>query len=246
MRAKSIIVTMQPTQLLELTRRFAEADALDAPLDAKLADYAKRSREIIPDVLEIYDRFVAHLAASEVDRNVPQVGQELPEFVLPGPDGRLVSLSELLDSGPVVVSINRGHWCPYCRLELRALARAHPHIAKQGATIVSIVPETAEFTMKAIEAHALPFKMLTDIDLGYALSIGLVVWIGEEMAALYRKVGISLPRFQRNDAWFLPIPATFVVGQGRCIVAGFANPDFRQRMAIEQIEAALRVQGRRP
>lgn len=227
------------TTIDELARRFAAADALDAPLDRKLADYASRSREVIPEVLEAYDRFVARLEANGTERNVPRAGGELPEFVLPDRDGKLVALSDLLAMGPVVVSINRGHWCPYCRLELRALARVSRQLEAQGARIVSIVPETAAMAARMVESQALPFPVLSDMDLGYALSIGLAVWAGEEMIACYRAYGIDLPRFQGNDGWLLPIPGTFVVDAGRRIRAAFVEVDFRKRMTIEEIEAAL-------
>ena len=233
-------VTEPRDKLQMLARRFADADALDRPLDQKLAEYVARSREIVPDVIAAYDRLVSRLCET-VGQGAPQIGEQMPEFLLPDQGGNLVSLSELIRTGPAVVSINRGHWCPYCRLELRALARAHPLLDRRGAQIVSIVPETAMFTNKLAEEHALPFKILTDVDLGYALSIGLMIWVGDEVIELYKTLGIDLPRFQGNDSWFLPIPATFVVGQDRRIRAGFVNPDFRHRMTIEQIDAALQA-----
>lgn len=223
-----------------LGQSFAEADGLAASLDARLAHYEARSRTIVPDVLAAYDRLVARLVAGEAGRaGVPRAGDELPDFVLPDTDGQLVALADLVATGPAIVSLNRGHWCPYCRLELRALARAQPHLGERGARIVSIVPETEKFTARMSEEHGLPFQVLTDIDLAYALSLGLVIWIGEEMIAQYSAMGIDLPRFHGNGHWFLPIPATFVVGPDRRIKAGFVNPDFRRRMTIEQIEAAL-------
>jgi hypothetical protein len=50
----------------------------------------------------------------------------------------------------------------------------------------------------------------------------------------------DLPAYQGNDSWMLPIPATFVVGQDGCVKARFIDPDYRKRMAIEDLLAALR------
>jgi len=50
----------------------------------------------------------------------------------------------------------------------------------------------------------------------------------------------DLPRFQGNDSWMLPIPATFVVGRDGRIKARFVDPDFRRRAAIEDLISALR------
>ena len=38
----------------------------------------------------------------------------------------------------------------------------------------------------------------------------------------------------------LPIPATFVVGRDGRIKARFVDPDYRKRMAIEELIAALK------
>jgi hypothetical protein len=55
----------------------------------------------------------------------------------------MVSLNELLTQGPVAVTFHRGHWCPYCRININALAQAHEEIAAQGGQIVAIMRSTA-------------------------------------------------------------------------------------------------------
>src|SRR5258707_6272962 len=49
-----------------------------------------------------------------------------------------------------------------------------------------------------------------------------------------------IPKYQGNASWMLPIPATFVVGQDGKVKARFVDPDYRKRMAIEGMIAALR------
>jgi hypothetical protein len=39
----------------------------------------------------------------------------------------------------------------------------------------------------------------------------------------------------------MPIPATFVVGRDGLITARFIDPDYRKRMTIEDLRAALRA-----
>jgi hypothetical protein len=46
--------------------------------------------------------------------------------------------------------------------------------------------------------------------------------------------GLDLARYQDNDAWTLPIPATFVVGSDGVVVARFVEPDFRRRGDVEE------------
>lgn len=227
----------QDAQLL--AQALAQADTSDAPLDEKLAAYVARSREILPEVLAAYDRVVARLEKAGAGGGAPAIGQELPVFALPDSTGQIVHLEQLLAHGHVVVSFNRGHWCPYCRLELRALMRAAGHLRQREVEIVSIIPEAGQVRDRMVAEHELPFRVLTDIDLGYTLSLGLVVAVDAEVIEIYRELGIDLPRFQGREGWFLPIPATYVVDGNRRIKAGFVNPDFRKRMTIEQIEIAL-------
>jgi peroxiredoxin len=86
-------------------------------------------------------------------------------------DGQLVNLDALLARGPLVISFNRGPWCDYCGLELQALARAYPDIVASGGEVVSVVPETAKYASGLRRGRNLPFRVLTDLDLAYALSL---------------------------------------------------------------------------
>ena len=86
--------------------------------------------------------------------------------------------------------------------------------------------------------------ILTDVDNGYALSLGLVLWIGDRVKALMQGHGYHLDTWQGNDGWFLPVPATFVVGTDGRVLARFVDPDFRKRMDIDDILAALKPPSR--
>ena len=85
------------------------------------------------------------------------------------------------------------------------------------------------------------FNILSDVDSGYALTVGLAIWLGERVRTLYLSHGLNLERFQNSPNWFVPIPATFVVGRDGLIVARHVDPDFRNRMDIEDIVAALKA-----
>jgi len=75
----------------------------------------------------------------------PQVGDAMPPFILPDESGRLVSLEAVLAKGPVAVTFHRGHWCPYCRISIHALAKVQEEIFAQGGQIVAIMPERQQF-----------------------------------------------------------------------------------------------------
>ena len=223
-----------------LPEALIEAESRNASLGARLAAYRDSMRRIRPDLAKAYDDLVARLDMLDDGTIGPQIGESLPEFNLPDGNGQLVSLSSLLRSGPAVISLNRGHWCPYCKLELRSLAAIHDEIGRLGARIVSMMPDTATFTGDYAQQNRLPFPILSDIDLGYSLSLGLIFWVGEEIQRLYEDAGVELERYQGNRGHFLPMGAKFIVGQDGLIKARQVNIEFRERMEPEAVLAVLR------
>jgi peroxiredoxin len=85
----------------------------------------------------------------------------------------------------------------------------------------------------------LDFDVLSDMDLALATTLDLTVYLGEELRTFYLADDIDVGAYQLTDGWFLPIPATFVIGQDRRVMARFIDPDFRNRMTVEAIFAAL-------
>lgn len=222
-----------------LAEAFNKADALDAPLDERLKFYLGESRKLLPDLEATYDELVARIRANGADILVPAIGERLPDFLLTDGEGHLVDLASLLRRGQLVISFNRGPWCDYCGLALHAPARAYPEIAAAGGEVISIVPETAKYARALQQSRGLPFTVLTDLDLAYAFSLGLVFWVGDKIKEAYRQFGIDLERFQSQGGWLLPIPATLVIGKDGRVKASQVDPDFRHRMGIEEILRAL-------
>lgn len=224
------------------TRRpaFERCREMDAPLCDRLGALDEEMHAQLPGFQEATDRLVARLRDTGVGSAAPQVGDVMPDFLLPDCSGRLVGLDDLLEAGPVALVFHRGHWCSYCRLSVDALAKAAETARATGLRIVAVVPDIQEFAATfAADAHgAIP--VLCDVDNGYAASLNLVVWMGDEMLTLTKKAGVDLPRYQGNDSWSLPIPAAFVIGPDRRVLARFVDPDYRRRMPIEDMLAAAR------
>src|SRR5665648_564117 len=222
-----------------LAQVFQQADELQAPLDERLNLYLAESRQVLPELESTYDKLVACIGENGAGSLAPAVGHRLPDFSLTDSEGRLVDLAAYLERGPLVISFNRGPWCDYCGLELHALARAYPYIVASGGDVVSIVPERGQYARDLQDKRGLPFSVLTDLDLMYAFSMGLVFWVGDKIKEMYGQFGIDLEQFQGNGGWLLPTPATFVVGRDGRVKARFVDPDFRRRMQTEDILTAV-------
>jgi len=219
---------------------FVRCRGLDAPLADRLQAFADGLRRLRPNFDEAVDEMVGRLAENNAGSSAPKVGEPMPEFLLPDETGRVVHLGDLLRDGPVAIAFNRGHWCPYCRINIAALARAEEEIAAERRHITAIVPDRQRFAMWLKSEAKAPFPVLTDIDNGYAMSLGLAIFVGEEMKRMMVRSGWDPSVSQGTDNWLLPVPATFVVGTDGVIQARFVDPDYRLRMAIEDMLAALR------
>ncbi len=219
---------------------FVHCRDLDASLSERLDAFAEASRALRPAMQEAVDRMVERLRAHEAGELAPGPGDPMPPFALPDETGHIVTLDALLANGPTAITFHRGHWCPYCRINTRTLSEVQDAIMAEGASIVAIVPEREHFAASLKADAGLRYPVLSDMDNGYALSINLAIWVGAELQVLMAESGRDLPAYQGNEAWILPIPATFVVGQDGRVVARFIDPDYRKRMAVEDLLTALR------
>ena len=232
------MTTLSPVDAEQLKLAFLRCRDMEGTLGERLRAYAEAGRSIFPAYSEAVDRLVARLRENGGGENAPRPGEIMPPFILPDETGHLVGLEALTGQGPVIVMFYRGHWCPYCRLNARAVIEAQDQIKAMGARTVAIMPETQKYAERFKSDSGAAFPVLTDLDNGYALSLNLAIWLGAEIQKLLSYLDLS--DFHGNDGWVLPIPATFVVGQDGRVKARFVDPDFRKRMEIEDLIAAVR------
>ena len=225
----------------DLDAAFRRVRDLDVSLQEQLRTFAETVKRERPEFSAAVDRLVHRLRQYGAGESAPQIGDSMPPFVLPDETGQMTSLEELLNRGSVAVTFHRGHWCPYCRININALVQAHRQLlsADEGQ-IISIMPDRQKFIADLKLQSNVPFPILTDIDNGYALSLNLNVWVGAEIQKMMEG-RLDLPTFQGNNSWMLPIPATFVVGRDGLIRARFIDPDYRNRMMISDMLAAMRL-----
>ncbi len=224
-----------------LDEAFEQCSRMDASLNQRLQAFADTVRKLNPTFAEGVDRLVARLHQAGAGTAAPAPGDEMPNFLLPDDTGHLVSLEEILQKGPVALAFHRGHWCPYCRINTNALVEAQSKAQAEGSQIAAILPERRQFASELRAEAKAPFPILLDMDNGYAMSLNLAICVGEEMKRMMAELGWDLPAYQGNDAWMLPIPATFIVATDGRITARFVDPDYRKRMAIEDMLDALKA-----
>ena len=168
------------------------------------------------------------------------VGDMAPEFTLLGADGRQVRLSERLAEGLVIVSFYRGAWCPFCNLELRALASVLPKISELGASLIAISPQAPEESAGLVGQHQLTFDVLSDLDGAVARAWKLRFTLSDELKALYQNVfALDLTKANADGSWTLPVPGTFVLDRHGVIRARYVSSDYTTRMEPDEIISTL-------
>ena len=220
-------------QVNPIEAAFLEVRSSGASLAERLQVVAEAARVHKPEYSAAVDTFVDRLRKVQAGDDAPNVGDMMPPFMLPDQDGSLVSLDQLLARGPVVVALHRGHWCPFCRLNMIGLAEVEDRM--KPAQIVAISSETQKYTRMLREQAGARFPFLTDMDAGYAMSLDLAVWIDARLAELIAEAGWDIPLYQGGNDWVLPIPAVFVICQNGYIAARHIDPDYRYRMAIDEL-----------
>lgn len=193
------------------------------------------SAKVPAEVVALRQAETEKLIASGIAEQSLHQGDLSPDFTLPDAEGKLVTLSALLQEGPVVVTFYRGSWCPYCNLQLRAYQAVLPDIIRAGATLVAISPQTPEAATEIVDKANLEFPLLSDIGNHIARTYRLVFVLPEAL----RPYTANLPQYNADDSWELPMPGTFVVGQDGIIRLAFVHADYTKRLEPSDILAAL-------
>lgn len=168
-----------------------------------------------------------------------EIGERAPEFVLPDATGTKVALRDLLAIGPVVISFYRGAWCPYCNTELQALQGSLDAIKDRGASLVAISPQAPDASLSLVERLELDFDVLSDLDQSVSSAYGLQFELTPALQAIYPKLGMDLTQHNADGSWHLPVPATFVLDSAGIVGARHVDPNYLERMPVDDILVAL-------
>ena len=209
-------------------------NALQPQLDAQ---QAKSSAELTA----VVDALVAGIVADHILASSLKEGDLAPSFTLPDALGHAVTLADVLEKGPVVLTFYRGEWCPYCNLQLHAYQAMLPEITALGASLIAISPQTPDHSLSMAEKHALSFAVLSDVGNRVARQFGVVFQYDEAARHFFADRGLDLARFNGDATWELPVPATYVIAPDGVIRLAFVDPDYRHRLEPAELLDGLRT-----
>src|SRR3546814_2333713 len=105
------------------------------------------------------DHVVARLTQAEAGAGAPVVGEVRPDFAMPDQDGRIVRLSDIVAHGPTVLAFHRGHWCPYCRLNMVGLAEIQDQLGDAKIYAISAEKQEHTQTLRSESGARFPFQI---------------------------------------------------------------------------------------
>jgi peroxiredoxin len=179
------------------------------------------------------------LAEAGLVAKAVKAGETAPLFRLRSGPGGFIDLSDLLNGGPVVVSFFWGGWCPFCVLELKALAAAHPEIERLGATLVALSPHARNNSSSRGRDRKQSLPILSDPGCKVASRYRIAFAVPERFRAAYLALGYPNPAKTGSKGWMLPIPATYVLDSTGLVVLSYLDADYTTRLEPNEIIVAL-------
>src|SRR5271156_2938073 len=141
-------------------------------------------------------------------------GERIEDFTLPDATGSPVMLGEIVADGPAGVVFYRGGWCPYCNLALRTYqAELLPELARFGARLVAISPQSPDQSLSTAEKAGLSFTVLSDAGGRRARRLSTPFQPAEPVLAAQRDPGLDPTQVNAEGSPDLPMPTVLIVGQ---------------------------------
>jgi|32_taG_2_1085360.scaffolds.fasta_scaffold00013_39 peroxiredoxin len=159
-----------------------------------------------------------------------QAGEQAPDFDLQMARGGRLNLANACRSGPVVVSFYRGRWCPFCSLEMDALAKIHGTLEEIGACLVAISPQSEAAASAMQDEHDVGFPMLIDREARVSERYGLLYELPAPIRPMSRETGLEPVRRDGSEEWLVPVPATYVIGEDQRVRYSFLDINYRNRL----------------
>lgn len=163
-----------------------------------------------------------------------------PAFSAKDQNGKMISLSEELKKGPVVLVFYRGQWCPYCNLQLKKLEDSLSLITAKGASLITVTPEKPENITKTIAKTKATYPILYDDGLKIMKSYDVAFAVDEKTIAKYKNYGIDFTEANGTaNGANLPVPAVYIISKEGKILFRHFDTDYRNRVSVAEILSHL-------
>ena len=181
------------------------------------------------DVWQTMSSATEALAQANLQANAVKTGDTFPDFTLKNQYGESRRFYDYLASGPVILNIYRGGWCPYCNLEMKAFHDILPEIKQRGAQLVGMSPESSDKAKDTAAKADIKIDILSDTGNAISKQLGIVFTLPDSLKSIYQQFGIDLPGFNGDDSFTLPLPATYLIDTKGKVLYHFLDEDYTVR-----------------
>ena len=210
--------------------------SLQAKLDQHLAEFEQSAP---PEIVEAIRKGIRAAVDSGYEERALKVGDKAPVFQLPDSAGTMVSSTELLAQGPLVVTFYRGAWCPFCNMELQSLQDFAGELADRGVNIVAVSPQNSTNSRSSARKNGVSFPILVDEDCAVADAFGLLYMPPDYVQEIYLANGIDLEKINAAANWKLPMPGRYLIDTDGTIRYAEVNPDYTRRPEAEELRGPI-------
>ncbi len=165
-----------------------------------------------------------------------KVGDKAPDINLDDENGNKVSLYETLKKGPVLLVFYRADWCPYCTKHLAEFQDKINEISNTSSTsVIAISPQTQQYSKALSEEYEITFPILYDIDHVAMKDYKVFFRVTDEYnEKVYNYKGDYIQTRNDDTNPYLPVPATYMIGQDHTIKYVHYDPNYRLRADVDE------------
>jgi peroxiredoxin len=137
---------------------------------------------------------VAKVRMSTLEPRSLRVGDPAPGFTLPAAEREgTVSLADYRGTSAVLLAINRGLWCSFCRRYIAHLGRMRERLQRMGVETLGIVAAQPDRARLYVRHRAVAVPLALDPDLGVHRAYGLSMPpMTPELGALWARMRVRL------------------------------------------------------
>lgn len=186
------------------------------------------------EVLETMGAEIGKLAKSGILNTALKVGDKAPNFELKDSNRNSVRLTSLTKKGSIVISFNRGNWCPFCNIEFKHLQNSVPEIKSAGANLIVISPQLPEKSAEIITQNGFDYPILFDKGNEVAKQFGIAFTLADTLRLIHKTFEMDIPGHNGDESFGLPVPATYVVNKENGIIFASVNPNWMERAETQE------------
>lgn len=186
-----------------------------------------------------YNKFgIENSSANEL---VPlEIGSKAPDFSGKDQFGNPVSLSEIIQDGPVLIIFYRGYWCGICSRSLEEFQNEFSSLSSAGVQVIAIAPEVESNISKTVDQNNLEFSVISDKDNSimkkYNVAFDVTKAYQDKVIKYFQT---TLQEINGQEKAVLPIPATYLIDTDGKVKYVHHNIDYSKRATVKDILAQL-------